>query len=185
MTDALQIIDPLTCPVCSGTGNESHIYRYKPQHRSDPNSEDIQRADVCRLCHGTGRVTQAILDQWQQVQAYPVCPLCKGLGGKYYWSWDESETGTRKSYMFEPCSLCKGETHIAPSELAVYDRDRRKLRFWGVGCTVLIVIGGLFAATQVIYLLLARTPWAQCCAPPHVIFVSGLIVVSRKMGWFQ
>ncbi|MBI1278499.1 MAG: hypothetical protein GC179_10265 [Anaerolineaceae bacterium] len=185
MTDTLQIIDPLTCPVCGGTGRETHTYRYKPQHRSDLNNEDIQRADVCRLCLGVGQVTQEVSDNWKQVQAYPVCPLCKGSGGKHFWTWDEGETGTRKSYLFEPCSLCQGETHIAPGELAVYNRDRRKLRFWGVGCTVVVVIGGLFTATQLVYLVMARTPWVQCCAPPHVVFVTGMIVLSRKMGWFQ
>jgi hypothetical protein len=183
MTSAIQVAYPLTCPVCGGTGKETHIYRYKPQHRSDPNSEDIERSETCKLCHGTGRVSQSDLHTWRQVQAYPVCPLCKGSGGKYFWSWNETETGTRKRYVFEPCSLCKGEQHISPEQLAVHNHERRKLRFWGVGCTVLVVVGGLFLATQLIYLLLARTPWVQCCAPPHMIFVGGMILLSRKMGW--
>jgi hypothetical protein len=185
MTSATDLIQTLTCPQCSGTGKVSHIYKYKPQHRSDTNVENIERREVCPLCSGAGQVSQGVMDAWQHEQANPVCPVCKGEGGKYFWAWDEAENGTRKQFIFEPCSLCKGAKHISPDQLAVYERERRKLRFWGVGCTLVFVIGGLFAVTEVVSLLVYHTPWVQCCAPPHVVFGTVMIVMSRKMGWFH
>ena len=184
MTSAIEYHQKLICPYCDGAGKVAHIYKYKPQHRSDRNVENIERRDVCLLCNDVGQITQEAMDGWQLAQANPVCPACKAEGGKYFWSWDEAETGTRKHFAFEPCSLCKDEKHISPDQFALYNRERRKLRFWGVGCTLLVVVGGLFALTQVVSILLARTPWVQCCAPPHVIFVTGMIVISHKMGWF-
>ncbi len=183
MTSAIEHHQPLICPQCGGTGKVSHTYQYKPQHRSDTNSENIKRHEVCSLCSGIGHVTQEVMDVWQREQANPVCPACRGEGGKYFWSWVEAETGTRKQFAFEPCLLCHGHKHVTPEQMAVNERERRKLRFWGVGCTVLVVVGGLFAVTQVVSILLARTPWIQCCAPPHVVLMSGMIVISRKMGW--
>jgi hypothetical protein len=184
MTSALEIHQPLTCPQCDGTGKVSHIYKYKPQHRSDTNVEDIERREVCPLCNGAGEVTQEALDVWKRQQSKPICPVCKGEGGKYFWFWDEDKTGTRQQFAFEPCSLCNGGKHISSEQLAQYERERRRLRFWGVGCTVMVVVGGLFAVTQVVSLVMYKTPFIQCCAPPHVVFVSGMIVVSHKMGWF-
>jgi RecJ-like exonuclease len=183
MTSAGELLKTLTCPQCAGTGKVSHTYKYKPQHRSDTNVENIERQDVCSLCSGLGQTTQEVVDTWERTQANPVCPLCKGEGGKYFWSWDEGEMGTRKHFTFEPCSLCKGQKHISPEDLTTYDRERRKLRFWGVGCTLLVVVVGLFAVTQVVSILLLHTPWIQCCAPPHVVFVTSMIVISRKIGW--
>ena len=184
MTSAIEYHQPLTCPQCGGAGKVSHTYKYKPQHRSDTQVENIERREVCSLCNGAGQVTQDVMDAWEREQANPVCPVCKGEGGKYFWFWDEDKTGTRKQFAFEPCSLCNGKRHVSAEQLMVYERERRKLRFWGVGCTAMVVVGGLFAVTQVVSILLARTPWIQCCAPPHVVFVSGIIVISRKMGWF-
>ncbi|MBA3869155.1 MAG: hypothetical protein H0X30_08375 [Anaerolineae bacterium] len=184
MTSATELLKPLICPECDGTGKVSHTYKYKPQHRSDVHVENIERHEVCSLCSGAGYISQESLDAWQRIQADPVCPVCNGQGGKYFWLWDESESGTRKQFAFEPCSLCHGHKHITPEQLVLHERERRTLRFWGVGCTLLVVVGGLFVVTNVISIVLARTPWIQCCAPPHVVFVTGMIVISRKMGWF-
>lgn len=184
MTTTIEFIQILTCPHCNGTGQVLHTYTYKPQHRGDSHVEIIERREVCSLCSGLGAITQEVLATWQQVQASPICPLCMGKGGKHFWSWDEAESGTRKRFAFEPCSICHGKSHISLDLLAQYEHERRKLRFWGVGCTLLVVVGGFFVLTQVVSILLARTPWLQCCAPPHVVFVTGIIVTSYKMGWF-
>ena len=185
MTTDIQKSDAIPCPVCDGAGKVSHTYRYKPQHRNDRNSENIQRLSSCGLCGGTGTLAPTSLDEWQQLQVHPTCPTCKGQGGRYFWTWAESESGTRKVYSFEPCSLCAGKQHVLPEQLAQYERERRKLRFWGVGCTVVFVVVGLFVLTQVISLVMARTPWLQCCAPPHVVFVTGLFMVMHKWGWLS
>jgi hypothetical protein len=179
-----ELLKTPNCPQCSGTGKVSHTYKYKPQHRSDTHVENIERRETCSLCGGLGQVSQEVIDTWQQLQANPVCLVCNGEGGKYFWLWDEFETGTRKAFVFEPCSLCHGAKHITPEQLMVHERERRKLRFWGLGCTLVVVIGGLFAVTQVVSVLMLHTPWIQCCAPPHVVFVTSMIIVSRKMGWF-
>ena len=184
MTSAIELSNELTCPSCAGTGKVVHTYKYKPQHRSDIQVENIERRDMCPVCNGVGQLTTDEIKLWKQVAGDPVCPVCNGEGGKYFWSWYEGETGTRKQFVFEPCSLCAGTQHISPEQFALHERERRKLRFWGVGCTFVVVVGGLFVVTQGVSILLARTPFLQCCAPPHVVFVSGMIVMSRKMGWF-
>lgn len=183
MTTDLQPQDSLTCPLCAGVGKITQTYKYKPQHRSDMHNETIQRLEDCPLCKGAGEVSQTIMDEWLTMQANPVCPLCKDQGGKRFWSWEEDGTGTRKVYTFEPCALCKGKQHISPDQLAVHARERRRLQFWGVGCTLLVVVGGIFIATQLVSVAMAQTPLLQCCAPPHIVFVTGMMVLSRKMRW--
>lgn len=174
----------LQCPLCGGAGKVVHSYRYRPQQRSDTHIENIERSTICSLCAGEGQITQAAMAGWIRLQANPLCPACKAEGGRYFWTWDETSAGTGKAYHFEPCSLCHGDKHVSSDQLALHARQQQKLRFWGIGCTLVFVVVGLLGATQVVSLLMARTPWIQCCAPPHVVVVTGLIVLSRKMGWF-
>lgn len=182
MTQDLQNVDGQPCPACGGSGKVSRTYHYKAQTRSNHLKEDLDRATSCNLCAGIGLVDTRIHADWKVLQDQPVCPACKGVGGKYTWSWDELDTGTHKKFSFEPCTVCTGKQHLTQSQLANYERERRKLRFWGVGCTVLFVVVAIFVITRVTSLFVTRTPWIQCCAPPHVVLISGLVFASRRWG---
>gem|GEM_PF-6655104 len=185
MTAEMQPSKRIICPACAGKGQEAHIYSFKSRRRNDAPEGQLRRLQTCAVCGGEGWVNQAALDAWTQVQALPECPVCKGQGGKYYWEWVESETGTRKQFYFEACSLCGGAKHVRPEQMAAHERERRKIRLWGVGCAAVAVVGGLFAVTQVVSLVVYQTPWVQCCAPPHIVFVSSSLLMTRGIRWLR
>lgn len=178
-----QVQARVTCPGCGGTGQERHVYHYKPQHRRDTAHDDLVQASLCRLCGGSGQVEPGVVTRWQRVQALPECPVCKGQGGKYLWEWAERETGARKQFMFEACAVCGGAQHVTPEQMAGHERARRKIRLWGVGCAAVAVLGGVFALTQVVSLVVYQAPLLACCAPPNLIFVGSMMLLAYGVRW--
>ncbi len=183
MAAPIQVSKQHTCPVCEGKGQETHDYVFEEKRRNELPQEYLKRSQQCSLCAGAGKIDQTALEAWQYLQSLPVCPVCKGAGGKYFWSWDEGETGTRKQFYYTRCALCDGAQHVTPEQLTAHERERRRIRFWGVGCGTVAIIGGLFAVTQVVSLLVYQTPWVQCCAPPHIVFVSSILLMTRGIRW--
>ncbi len=132
--------------------------------------DDQAWGEPCWFCQGEKVLTPAQQAEWQRLQAMPICPVCQGTGGKRTWSWVETDEGTRKAFDVAVCLLCQGQRHVTPEQVEANELEKWRLRVWGVGCTVLAVGIGLCAVTQVLTLLIGRTPWAQCCTPPHLLF---------------
>jgi hypothetical protein len=177
MTEALQNLTQ--CPACSGAGQQSHTYLYRPQHRSDVGSGSVQRPETCPTCNGAGTVNRDTFNGWQQLQALALCPACKGIGGKRYWSWYAAENSTQKSFVFAPCKVCGGNQHVTAEQQQAHERERRKLQVGGVGCAVLTLVVGVCGLMQVVTLLMGITPWFQCCALPNFLVLGALVIGYR------
>jgi hypothetical protein len=161
----------ISCPVCSGTGSITETYPYRTQHKYDGGGKSFQHAERCWLCGGEngGRITPEQHEEWLKYETYPTCPLCNGTGGKRYWSWQEDEHGSHKAFTFTRCRLCQGKRKVSPEKVFQYNREKQQLRFWGVGCTALIVVLIVVGATQGLTALLNGTPWLRCCPAPGLI----------------
>jgi hypothetical protein len=178
---AIQEHDSLICPACNGAGKLRATYIYKPQSRHDYGGENIERFERCFLCGGenNGRISKARFAEWEQAQE---CPACKGQGGKWFWSWLEDEHGTSKDFTFAPCNLCAGHRRVSAAQLESHRQQTKNLRFWGVGCTVVGVVGGIFIATQLLSAVVRGTPWLQCCPLPGFVTLVLMTLIILKDG---
>lgn len=178
----IQADNHVVCPVCDGSGKLRETYVYKSQNRYDYDGENIQRSENCFLCmENTGRISTEKKAQWDQMQ---LCPICKGTGGKRFWSWVEDEQGTSKDFTFTPCNLCQGQRRVTVAQLETHQRQNFNLRFWGIGCTTLAVIGGLFLTTQFVTAVVKGTPWFQCCPLPSFLTPAlVLLPIITKVRW--
>jgi RecJ-like exonuclease len=155
------------CPVCNGSGKLGETYVYKSQNRYDYDGENIRRSEVCFLCVQTpGHLSSEQKSQWEHMQ---LCPICKGSGGKRFWSWVEDEQRTNKDFTFTACSLCHGQRRVTNIQLEGHRRQNFNLRFWGISCTTVVVIGGLFVVTQFLTAVVKGMPWFQCCPLPSFL----------------
>lgn len=170
-SDEHQIENTITCPVCDEAGQVIEQYPYKTQHKYDAGGQVIEHPEPCWLCGGEheGRITPQQYDGWQRLEAQPVCPLCNGTGGKRYWSWQETGKGSQKLFSYTPCRLCHGKRHVSQEQVYAHEREKQQLRFWGVGCTALVVVIAIVGATQLLTALLNGTPWFRCCPAPGLI----------------
>lgn len=178
----IQVEDHVACPLCHGSGKLRETYVYKSENRYDYGGENVQRTETCFLCVETpGRVSSEQKLHWEQMQ---LCPICKGSGGKRFWSWVEGEQGTSKDFAFTPCNLCRGQRRVTQVQLEAHEQQNSKLRFWGVGCTAGMVIVGLFLVTQLLTAVVRGTPWFQCCPLPSFLTPAVMMLpIMMKARW--
>jgi len=180
--DSQRIENTRTCPVCEGRGKTQERYLYKQQHRYDTGGSEVFHNETCWLCGGANGITRDVYASWEAVESYAPCPACNSAGGKRFWDWQES----RKRFTFEPCRVCEGKRRASPAAIALHNRERRRLQVWGIGCTALVVIGGLFIATYGANVLVRGTPWMICCPSPGLVLPGVMLLVGIRhssSGW--
>lgn len=179
-TDPHSLENVVLCPVCDGLGERYESYPYKQQNRYEPEGMALQHRETCWLCDGQKHITREQQAEWELVQSYEVCPACSGKGGKRYWKWQES----RKAFTFEPCKVCEGKCRASPAAIILHNQERRKLQVWGIGCTTVVVVGGLFIISQILTLLVRGTPILNCC-PGAAPFIPVAIVFGSFVNRIQ
>lgn len=157
-----------TCPVCGGAGKIEEVYAFKPRHRYDVMGESQLHAEPCWLCGGQP-VTREMLDEWQTLQRYPVCPSCGGTGGKRWWTWGETEGEPEQVFTYTPCKLCGGKQHVSPEVKQDYERQRRIIQFGTLFVVLVVGFFGLWGATALVSVVLRQTPAIFCCPLPQFV----------------
>lgn len=168
---ALEPAERIRCPVCDGSGGIEQFYQFKPRHKYDYAGGGEKHAETCPVCEGEGSLSASAYEVWQKQQHEKVtCPACSGNRGKRSWSWNESDRGLSRQFKLEPCALCGGVGQVLPTVRQTHEREKQRIRFWGVGCTLVVVIGGIWISTTVLSLILTNTPLLICCPSPHTLF---------------
>lgn len=162
------------CPVCAGNGRIKESYQYQVRHPHDIGGQPLEQFEVCWLCEGAsgGRVTEQQQHAWEVFQGYAACPQCEGNGGKRSWVWEE---GGERIFTLMPCRLCAGKRRVSPEQMQAHERERRALRLYGVGCSLLGFVVVVFGATYGLSLVVKGTPWLQCCPLPGFAIPAGII----------
>jgi hypothetical protein len=133
---------------------------------------------------GEGSISPSAYEAWRcQQHDRVICPACGGNRGKRFWSWDESDHGLKPQFTLELCALCGGEGRVLPQVRQTHEREKRRIRFWGVGCTLVAVVGGIWMSTTILSLILGNTPLLTCCPPPQALF--SLIVFGGVAGRYR
>jgi hypothetical protein len=186
MTTALEPVERIRCPACSGTGTIEQFYPFKPRHQYDYAGSGEKHVEACPVCAGEGSISPSAYEAWRRQQRdRVVCPVCGGNRGKRSWSWDESNHGLKQQFTLEPCALCGGEGWVLPQVRQTHEREKQRIRLWGVGCTLVAVVGGIWMSTTILSLILGNTPLLMCCPPPQALFsliVVGVVAGRHRLG---
>lgn len=177
MPTMLEPTEHIRCPACDGTGGIEQFFPFKPRHKYDYAGSGEKHTETCPVCEGQGDISRSAHEAWQRRQREQViCPACGGNRGKRSWSWDESDHGLTQQFRLVLCALCGGQGRVLPAVRQTHDREKRRIRFWGIGCTLVAVVGGIWIGTTLLSLILGNTPLLTCCPSPHTMF--SIIVVG-------
>lgn len=169
----VQHYQPDVCPACGGAGEREETYVFKPRHRYDVMGESQQHAELCWLCGGQP-FTHDMLDEWQTLQSYPVCPSCGGTGGKRSWRWGEIEGEPEQVFTYAPCKLCGGKRRVSPDVKQDYENQRRVVQCGTLAVVVVVGIVGLWSATALVSTVMRTMPLLLCCPLPTFLIPGGV-----------